>query len=313
MSWFADWTIKYNGKDNDKFIKLAKLIIPDYENRFIENDEKNLIDCIKDLDWRSADMDISKIMEYLGENDSLEVVIYGESGPYITDEDGKYQELENEKQTYRKQNGEIIIDNEHPNVDRLSYDELGLYYDIEDLNAYIKFITREIGPDNEMMPIVQSILSDVLSTYDESNKEAMELRNKFSSVETTKKYFEEMYEKQRIIKEKQENEQRGLPHFLTILAPDVISYFGGIDNLKKLIDLFGEEPSRALLSYMAPYTIEKRLKDRVIEPAELISILTATKSPLEKREDELSKLEKDEKTITKEIEQLEQLIDGQQR
>ena len=303
MSWLADWTIKYNGKDNDKFIKLAKLIIPDYENRFIENDEKNLIDCIKDLDWSSADMDISKIMEYLGENDSLEVVIHGESGPYLTDEDGEYQELENEKQTYRKQNGKIIIDNEHPNDDRISDDELGLYYSIKNLNAYMKFITREIGPDNEMMPIVQSILSDVLSTYDESNKVAMELRNNFSSLETTKKYFEEMYEKQRTIKEEQENKLQGLPNFLITLSPDAISYFGGIDNLKKLIEVFGEEPSRALLSYMAPYTIEKRLKDRDIKPDELISILTATKSPLKRRDDELSKLEQEENN----------LIDEQQR
>ena len=40
----------------------------------------------------------------------------------------------------------------------------------------------------------------------------------------------------------------------------ITQYWYSIDNLKKLIEVFGEEPSRALLSYMAPYTIEKRLK-----------------------------------------------------
>lgn len=28
MGWYGDWNIKYNGKDSDKFVNLAKMIIP---------------------------------------------------------------------------------------------------------------------------------------------------------------------------------------------------------------------------------------------------------------------------------------------
>lgn len=305
MSWFADWTIRYNGNDRDRFIKLAKLFIPDYENRFRESDEKDIIDCIKDINWGSADRDISKIIEYLGEHDTLDVVIYGESGPYlkdkdgnyILDKDGEYQTLECEKQTFRKQNGEVIIDNTHPNEDRTSYDELGLYYGIEDLNEYIEFITREIGPDDEIMPIAQSILFDVLSRYDESNKEAMELRDKFSTIETTREYFDEMYKKQREVREKKRKERQGLPYFLVNLPDSAIAELGGIDNLKKLIEVFGEEASKALLRCIDPYMIKKRIKDREIKPGELISMLTTVKSRLQGREIELSTLEQEAGTI----------------
>ncbi len=27
MGWYGDWNIKYNGKDSDKFVNLAKMII----------------------------------------------------------------------------------------------------------------------------------------------------------------------------------------------------------------------------------------------------------------------------------------------
>lgn len=310
MSWFADYTITYNGKDNNKFIKLAKLLIPDYENRFKENEEKNMIDCIKDLQWDSADVDIAKIMEYLGENDSLDVIIHGESGPYLKDEDGEYimdgdgeyQELECEKQIFRKQKGEVVIDNEHPNDDRVSYDELGIYYDIEDLKTYIGFITREIGPDDEMMPIVQSIIPDVLSRFDESDNEIIELKSKFANVETTKEFFCEMYEKQRSLIEQKVKERQGVPSFLTDIPKNEISELGGVEQLKKLVELFGEEPSKALLRTIG-VNIPTKITDKRIGPGELIKMLTTTKeqlnkSPLQEREDKLSKLEQEEQTIT---------------
>ncbi len=34
MGWYGDWNIKYNGKDSDKFVNLAKMIIPNYVKRF---------------------------------------------------------------------------------------------------------------------------------------------------------------------------------------------------------------------------------------------------------------------------------------
>lgn len=259
-------------------------------------------------------------MEYLGENDSLDIVIHGESGPYLIDEDGEYimdeygeyQELECEKQTFRKQNGEVVIDNEHPNEDRVSNDELGLYYGIEDFNEYIEFITREIGSDDEIMPIAQSILSDVLSRFDETNEDIIKLKSKFTSVETTKEFFAEMYEKQRTLKEQKGREQQDIPAFLTAIPKGEILELGGIEQLKSLVEIFGEEPSKVLLRNMG-VNIPSKITDKKITPSELINILTTTKgeldkSPLQKREEKLSKLEQEEKTIT----EAEQLIDRQQ-
>lgn len=118
MGWYGDWNIKYNGKDSDKFVNLAKMIIPNYVKRF-EETEKGVLDCKRNLSWYSADVDISKIMEYLDENDTIDVEIDGETHPirgkrriseeeaqydeYAFEEDGKYyvnDEYDYEKQTF---------------------------------------------------------------------------------------------------------------------------------------------------------------------------------------------------------------------
>ena len=39
MGWYGNWNIKYNGKDSDKFVNLAKMIIPNYVKRFEETEK----------------------------------------------------------------------------------------------------------------------------------------------------------------------------------------------------------------------------------------------------------------------------------
>ena len=114
MGWYGSWNIKYNGANNERFVKLAKLLIPNYIERFEENKEKNRLECTRDLSWYYADTDIAKIMEYLDESDSLDVTIYGETRPYFIDEDGEEQELECEEEVFRKENGKVILDNKQP-------------------------------------------------------------------------------------------------------------------------------------------------------------------------------------------------------
>lgn len=118
MGWYGSWDINYNGTNNEKFVKLSKLLIPNYIERFKENKENNRLECTRDLSWYSADVDIAKIMEYLDDNDSLDVTIYGETRPYFIDEDGEEQELECEEETFRKEDGKVVLDNPNPDEDR---------------------------------------------------------------------------------------------------------------------------------------------------------------------------------------------------
>ena len=62
MGWYGSWDIKYNGKNSEKFVNLAKLIIPNYVKRF-EETEKGRLECLRNLSWYNADVDISKMME----------------------------------------------------------------------------------------------------------------------------------------------------------------------------------------------------------------------------------------------------------
>ena len=162
MGWYGSWNIRYNGKNSEKFVNLAKLIIPNYVKRF-EETEKGVLDCKRSLSWYNADVDISKIMEYLDENDTIDVEIDGETHPIreviseggefvregtpnendfdysVTDRttgvttyhfNTEYEEpeidyYEYEEQTFRKDNGSVGIDTEHPDEDRETSSVLG--------------------------------------------------------------------------------------------------------------------------------------------------------------------------------------------
>ena len=96
MGWYGNWNIKYNGKDSDKFVNLAKMIIPNYVKRF-EETEKGVLDCKRSLSWYNADVDISKMMEYLDENDTIDVEIDGETHPIsgtrkLSEEEAEWEE-----------------------------------------------------------------------------------------------------------------------------------------------------------------------------------------------------------------------------
>ena len=173
MGWYGSWNIRYNGKNSEKFVNLAKLIIPNYVKRF-EETEKGVLDCKRSLSWYNADVDISKIMEYLDENDTIDVEIDGETHPIreviseggefvregtpnendfdysVTDRttgfttyhfNTEYEEpeidyYEYEEQTFRKENGSVVIDNEHPDEDRYTSSNLGVQ---EMLTYYIAY------------------------------------------------------------------------------------------------------------------------------------------------------------------------------
>lgn len=311
MGWHGSWDIQYNGTNNEKFVKLAKLLIPNYIERFQENKAKNRLECTRDLSWYYADVDIAKIMEYLDENDTLDVTIYGETSPYFVDEDGEEQELECEKEFFRKENGKVVLDNKHPDEDRYRCDGLGIYdylSDLEDINTYISFITREIGPDDKIMPIAQAILYDVFSQLEEDASsqplvsKAAEMKARFANVETTKSFFKEMHEQQKDLIERQkaqqeQNEMEGIPQFLANMSKSDIRHLGGIQQLTKLVATLGEDKARETLQILGYDVGTTKLSDKKVEPETVtkqVASPDAVKHPLSetiKREQEsISKL-----------------------
>lgn len=217
MGWYGNWTIKYNGNDSKKFVNLAKLIIPNYIKRF-EETETGRLECLRNLSWYNADVDISKIMEYLSETDTIDVTIDGETHPicgkrriseeeaewneYAIEEDGKYyvyDELDYEKQTFKKENRQVVIDNEHPDSDRskvqilgkveelcneIAYPEIAKENELEGegetINSYIKYIAKEFAENDEFLPYVQNYVYSILDA-EKLNELTDKLYNRNSS------------------------------------------------------------------------------------------------------------------------------------
>ena len=201
MGWIGNWEIKYNGNDSEKFANLAKLIIPNYIKRF-EETEKGKLECLRNLSWYEADVDISKMMQYLSETDTIDVRIDGESHPILRkrrisekealcdekafEENGRYyvyDELDYEEQTFKKKNGKVVIDNKHPDKDRPKCKRIGVLEmfiyemkfpesaykneqkgEISTVNSYIKYIAQQFAGKDDFMPIVQDFIYDVLDS-----------------------------------------------------------------------------------------------------------------------------------------------------
>ena len=81
MGWYGSWNLEYTGKNNQKFINTAKLVIANFRKRFEISDDNSELEAIKRLSWYSADMDIEKILSYLDDGDQIHVLIDGETHP----------------------------------------------------------------------------------------------------------------------------------------------------------------------------------------------------------------------------------------
>ncbi len=175
MGWYGSFELKYKGQDKDKFVKLAKLIIPNYSERFEESD--GVLECTRSLSWYSAEIDVEEIMFHLNNGDEIEMNIDGETHPIVSkkeavekglsykyleddyydyDEDEEEQEgmsdpvddfgsdedieveLNEEKVVFKKDNGNVEIINEFPDDQRYNYGNLGLIDDFIWMNQYNK-------------------------------------------------------------------------------------------------------------------------------------------------------------------------------
>ena len=281
MSWYGSLDINYNGTNNEKFVKLSKLLIPNYIEILKENKEKNRLECTRDLSWDSADVDIAKVMEYLDDNDSLDVTIYGETRPYFIDEDGEEQELECEEETFRKENGKVVLNNKNPDEDRYT--------------------------DDEIMPIAQSVLYDAFSRLEDTSfqplaSKATEMKAKFADIESTKSFFKEMYEQQKDLIEKQktqqeQNEMEGIPSCLVNMSQKDIRHLGGMQQLTMLVAKLGEDKARETLQILGYDVGPSKLSDKKVEPEAVIkqavsfkNIITPSNETIKKEQESTSRL-----------------------
>lgn len=317
MGWYGNWNIKYNGKDSDKFVNLAKMIIPNYVKRF-EETEKGVLDCKRNLSWYSADVDISKIMEYLDENDTIDVEIDGETHPirgkrriseeeaqydeYAFEKDGKYyvyDEYDYEKQTFKKENGQVVIDNEHPDEDRYISSELGvqemLTYDIaypentreselegniDTVDSYISYIAQEFAGNDEFMPDVQDFIYTIfdpqklkylankeynylnLRTPDEKTlAKIASIREQFKTVESAKTYLEQVKEQNPEVEKQDETTKKVVPNFIANMSKRDIKHLGGLETLLKLVENKGEDSAKEILSILGYEINDSKTKE----------------------------------------------------
>lgn len=307
MGWYGSWDIKYNGNDSEKFANLAKLIIPNYVKRF-EETEKGRLECLRNLSWYNADVDISKIMQYLSETDTIDVTIDGQTHPtigkrriseeeaewdeYAFEEDGKYYVYDNldyEKQTFKKKNGQVVIDNEHPDEDRYTSSKLGVTemftYEIaypdnahegeregnaDTVSSYIKYIAQQFAGKDDFMPFVQDFIygvfdseklramtneeynyfSDRVKPDEKTLAKIASIREQFKTVESTKSYLEEVKMQNPETEKQIKPEQKSIPNFIANMSKRDINNLGGLDQLLKLVEVKGESSAKELLSML---------------------------------------------------------------
>ena len=306
MGWYGSWDIKYNGNDSEKFANLAKLIIPNYVKRF-EETEKGRLECLRNLSWYSADVDISKIMEYLSETDTIDVTIDGDTHPicgkrkitkyeaeldgYDFEENGEYyvcEELDYEKQTFKKENGQVVINNEHPDEERWKSLDSGIqemftYYiaypesakeselegNTDTVKSYISYIAQQFAGNDNFMPIVQSFIYEMFDSqklreltnkhYNRLLNHALDekmlgqianIRERFKTIESAKAYLEQVKLQKPETEKQNKTAERKIPNFITNMSKRDINNLGGLEHLLKLVELKGEESAKEILSIL---------------------------------------------------------------
>ncbi len=200
MGWYGDFSLEYKGKDNEKFVKLAKLIIPNYVERFEE--DKNVLNCTRSLSWYTAETDVEKIMSYLNNEDEIEMYIAGETSPIVSkkladehnlsyeyleeddyydedydDENGDEDEEEDDEEVqlneeilkFKKTKNKVEMKCDFYDDQRYTSEGLGkleelYYYDKEntyDFDEYLKLVSSIVENDPEMQEIACKFLTEM--------------------------------------------------------------------------------------------------------------------------------------------------------
>lgn len=328
MGWYGTWNLEYTGKNNEKFVNVAKLVIANFKKRFEISNDKSELEAVKRLSWYSADMDIEKILSYLDDGDEIHVLIDGETHPirevireggYITREgtpnendydwtemnketgetiyhfneeyiEPEYDYCDWEDQTYRKENGKVTMQCEYTDYDRtqsnrhgmkgafiyeLSYPDRAKQETVEGgftdtLDTYIEWIAGEMGDNEEMMPIIQDFMNEIMNiSKDEVIKENgkideeafvhfNDIKAKFKTLESTKEYISEIKLK---LPPKEQESKLVLPELFANMSKSDINLLGGKEQVIKLYEKEGEQKTRELLAILG-YDLNSGIKEK---------------------------------------------------
>ena len=232
MSWGGVWNLRYNGQNQKRFLDLCKIVIPNYQRRFEVLDE-NEIGAVKRISWYSADKDLAEIMKLLGENDSIDVIIDGETHPYDENE----EELPFEKQSFKIEDGKVVMLTDYEDLDRYTDDELGMIEYVEsDLKDYASFLVNEFGIRDEDGKIIgfeesaKEILDKFFTDLEKSGeiKELDEIRNGIEDIS----WLNEQYE---YYKENNNESKKELPPILSGMSKSDIQALRRNRNISRVM------------------------------------------------------------------------------
>ena len=232
MSWGGVWNLRYNGQNQKRFLDLCKIVIPNYQRRFEVLDE-NEIEAVKRISWYSADKDLAEIMKLLGENDSIDVIIDGETHPYDENE----EELPFEKQSFKIEDGKVVMLTDYEDLDRYTDDELGMIEYVEsDLKDYASFLVNEFGIRDEDGKIIgleesaKEILDKFFTDLEKSGeiKELDEIRNGIEDIS----WLNEQYE---YYKENNNESKKELPPILSGMSKSDIQALRRSRNISRVM------------------------------------------------------------------------------
>ncbi len=232
MSWGGVWNLRYNGQNQKRFLDLCKIVIPNYQRRFEVLDE-NEIEAVKRISWYSADKDLAEIMKLLGENDSIDVIIDGETHPYDENE----EELPFEKQSFKIEDGKVVMLTDYEDLDRYTDDELGMIEYVEsDLKDYASFLVNEFGIRDEDGKIIgfeesaKEILDKFFTDLEKSGeiKELDEIRNGIEDIS----WLNEQYE---YYKENNNDSKKELPPILSGMSKSDIQALRRNRNISRVM------------------------------------------------------------------------------
>ena len=292
MSWSGDFKIIFNGKNQERFHKLAKMIIPnsierfDFDNIEVAYEHQTILSSTRNLSWYTADYDMAKLLSYMpDENRGL----FGYYVPFL-EQHGIVMEIEGEGQWEEvgidREKGKIKIIDDNK-TDRYRINELGIVemlreeFDsryqpksdensITSLDGYIQFIANTFADDKELIPIVQDFMYEVLDKdlILEQNDEKIvnyenhikldKLREKFSTVESTNKFLSEHKNNELSYKSEKKQNIDELPEWVKQFPKSVINSLGGAALLKQLIESKGEAEARNVVEFLGNGILSER-------------------------------------------------------
>lgn len=202
----------------------------------------------------------------------------------------EYDYCDWEEQTYRKENGKVTMECEYTDCDRYQSDRHGMkgafIYELsypdrarqetieggytDTLDTYISYIAQEMGDSEEMMPIIQDFMNEIMNisrdeVIEENGKideEAFayfnEIKAKFKSLESTKEYISEIKAK---LPPKEQEETLVVPDLFANMSKRDINQLGGMEQVIKLYEKEGEQKTRELLTILG-YDLNSAIKEK---------------------------------------------------